>query len=380
MRIGLNLLYLIPGTAGGPETYASELLHSLSQIDQQEEFTVFVNQESSNWPLPKAPNFTRVVCPVSATSRSRRYIFEQLRLATLLKEYRIDILHSLSYVTPLSVPCRSVVSIYDIVYDYPAAIPFAKKQVLRLFVAASAQRSDHILTISEASRHQIVSRLHVQPEKVTVTLLAPKTRKLADERKWPSLVRRLGIRGKYLLAFSSLSPSKNIPMLLQAFARLPAGLAENMQVVVVGHQPQRGTLLREVTDSLGLRDRVVFPGYLSDDDLSLVLKHATVFVFPSLYEGFGIPLLEAMVAGVPVACSDATCLPEVAGDAALLFDPHSPEELVMALKQLLTNPALRDELVSKGYLNLERFSWKTTAEKTLEVHRRVASLRVSKRT
>ena len=380
MRIGLNLLYLLPVTVGGSETYASGLLNGLAQINREDEFIIFVNRESANWPFPAAPNFTRVICPVSAVSRTRRYLFEQFWLPRLVKEHHVELLHSLGYVQPLVLSCRSVVSILDIVYDYPVAIPFVKKQLLKFLVLASAQRADHIVTISKASRCQIVSRLKVQPEKVTVTLLAPKIRKPGDERNWPGLASQLGIRGNYLLAFSSLSPSKNIPLLLQAFVRLPTGLTENLQLVLVGHEPQRGASLRQMATSLGLRDQVVFAGYLSDDDLNLVLKHATVFVFPSLYEGFGIPVLEAMAAGVPVACSNAASLPEVVANAALLFDPHSLEEIMVALKRVLTTPALRDELVSKGYLNLERFSWKTTAEKTLEVHRRVASLRVSKRT
>ena len=372
MKIGINLLYLLPGVVGGTETYAAGLLHGLAQIDQRDEFIVFVNRESATWPIPEAPNFSRVVCPVHATIRSRRYLFEQLRLPRLLAKYKIDVVHSLGYVTPLMAPCRSVVSILDILYDYPGAFSYLKKQLLKLLVVVSAQRAEHILTISEASRGQIVSRLHVRPEKVTVSLLASKTRKAGNEQNWAGLSSKLGICGDYLLAFSSLSPSKNIPTLLQAFARLRAGLSESVQLVLVGHQPKRGALLRKLTDSLGLHDSAVFTGYLSDDALALVLKHATVFVFPSLYEGFGIPILEAMAAGVPTACSNVASLPEVAGDAALLFDPTSLEEMIKALTCLLTNPSLRDELVAKGHQNVQRFSWANTAEKTLKIYQKVA--------
>ncbi|MBU1858304.1 MAG: glycosyltransferase family 4 protein [Verrucomicrobia bacterium] len=373
MRIGLNLLYMIPGKACGSETYASGLIYGLSQIGRQHEFTVFVNRESSTWPLPKASNFKRVVCPVSATKRSRRYLYEQLFLPSLIKKYNLDLLHSLGYMTPFVLPCKSIVSIFDIVYNYPGAFSFLKKQLLRLLLVISAQRADHVLTISESSRRQIVAYLSVPPEKVTVTLLAPKNFLGCDERDWPDLASRLGIRDRYLLAFSSLTPSKNIPALLYAFAQVSKSLAEGVQLVLVGREPRRGISLRSLSNSLGMDRCVVFTGFLPDADLSQIFKHATAFVFPSLYEGFGLPILEAMAAGVPVACSNTASMPEVAGNAALFFDPSAPEGIVMALKQLLANQTLRTELVSKGYHNLKRFSWLTAAEKTLTVFEQVVS-------
>ncbi len=379
MRIGLNLLYMIPDSVGGSETYASGVIHGLSQIDHENEYVVFLNQESSNWPLPEATNFQRVVCPVSATKRSRRYSYEQLLFPAMVSKYDLDLLHSLSYMTPFVLPCKSLVSIYDIVTDYPGAFSFVKKQLLKLLLNISALSSDHIVTLSEASRDQIISKLNVKPQKITATLLAPRTRKMADEGTWTDLAVKLGIQQKYIFALSSQSPSKNIPMLFKAFARLLAESGEDVQLILAGHEPKRGPSLRELAASLGVKDSIVFCGYISDADLSLILRHATIFVFPSLHEGFGLPILEAMEAGIPVACSNVASLPEVAGDGALLFDPHSPEEVLMALKQLLVNPALRDELVLNGYRNLERFSWTTTGEKTLEVYRRIVSSSTSTR-
>lgn len=373
MRIGLNLLYMLPGIVGGTETYAAGLLRGLSEIDTQDEFVIFVNMEGKDWPIMEVSNFSRVVCPVKATSRRQRYLFEQLRFPRLLAQHKIDVVHSLGYVTPFMAPCPSVVSILDIVYDYPGAFPFLKKQLLKALVVASAQRADHIITISEASRRQIVSRLHVPSEKTTVTLLATKAQKGGNDANWSGLSSKLGIRGNYLLAFSSLSPSKNIPMLLRVFAQLRTELTEDVQLILVGHPPRRGLPLRELTDSLGLHESVVFTGYLSDSDLALVLRHATVFVFPSLYEGFGIPVLEAMEAGVPVACARVASLPEVAGNAALLFEPTSIEEMTNVLSSMLTDSDLRNNLVGEGYKNVRRFSWTDTARKTLQVYRKVAS-------
>jgi glycosyltransferase involved in cell wall biosynthesis len=373
MRIGINLLYLLPGIVGGTETYADGLLREFAASGSSDEFVIFVNQESIDWPLPQAANFHRVVCPVRAISRFDRYLYEQLRLPRLLAEHRIDVVHSLGYVTPFRTPCPSVVSILDIVYDYPGAFPFAKKQLLKALVAGSARFSDHIITISGASQKQIVARLNVPADKVTVTLLAHKERPATDDSDWANLCETLGITHEYALAFSSLSPSKNIPMLLQAFAKIKADSDAPAQLVLVGHRPKRGVVLDELVRSLGLGSSVVFTGYLSDRQLSLLLHQALAFVFPSLYEGFGIPVLEAMAAGVPVACSDAASLPEVAGDAAVFFDPRSRDQMAAQLQRLIVDAELRASLIRHGLQNVRRFSWAQTAKQTLDVYHRVAS-------
>jgi glycosyltransferase involved in cell wall biosynthesis len=372
MKIGINLLYLLPGIVGGTETYATCLLHEFADSGSPDEFVIFVNQESTDWPLPQAANFHRVVCPVRAASRFDRYLFEQLRLPRLLADHRLDVVHSLGYVTPFRTPCPSVVSILDIVYDYPGAFPFAKKQLLKALVAASARFSDHIITISRASQRQIVARLNVPADKVTVTLLACKERPAVSDVEWASLQETLGTAQPYVLAFSSLSPSKNIPMLLQAYAKLKTDSGVTAPLVLVGHPPKRGVALHDLVSALGLGSSVVFTGYLSDRQLSLLLRHALAFVFPSLYEGFGIPVLEAMAAGVPVACSNAASLPEVAGDAALFFDPRSLDQMASQLQRLLDDAELRSRLIRSGLQNVQRFSWAQTAQQTLDVYRKVA--------
>jgi glycosyltransferase involved in cell wall biosynthesis len=371
MRIGINLLYLLPGVVGGTETYAKCLLEELAIIDRANEYVVFVNRESEAWPLPTS--FARVVCPLNATSRPRRYLFEQFRLPFLLSTYKIDLVHSLGYVTPFVTPCPSVVSILDIVYDYPGSHTFFRRQLLKLLVGASARCSNRIITISSASKEELASRLHVDRGKITITLLAHKPRPVADEAAWPSLQQQLGIKGEYLLAFSSMSPSKNIPALLSAFATCLQETHAATQLVLVGHPPKNGVPLRELVRQLQLGDAVAFTGYLSDEQLSSVLGHALGFVFPSLYEGFGLPVLEAMEAGVPTACSNAASLPEVAGDAALMFDPRSAVAMTGALNRLLTDETLRTELIRKGRENARRFSWRTTAETTVQVYRQAVS-------
>lgn len=367
MRIGLNLLYLLPGIVGGTETYAAGLIRGLAQIDKENEYFVFVNCEAAEWPLPDAPNFHRVVCSVKAISRTKRYLFEQFKLPFLVQSYQLQLLHSLGYVSPVFLPCKSVVSILDIIYDYPGS--FARRQLLKLFAHISAHRTNGILTLSENSKRQIATHLHVSPQKITVTYLAPKIREESPGVTWTDVKKYLHLNDVYLLALSSFSPSKNIPRLLEALAMLQQELPENMKLVLAGHVPSKGALLLQQVERLNLVKKVIFTGYLSDEKLILLLQHATGFIFPSLYEGFGIPVLEAMAAGTSVACSNAASLPEVAGDAALLFDPLKVDEIAMTIRRLINEPDLRAALVRKGYQNVARFSWKTTAEKTLRVYK-----------
>lgn len=371
MRIGLNLLYLIPGVVGGTETYADGLLSGLSEIDDENEYFIFLSSSATEWSIPEKSNFHKVICKVDAISRMHRYLYEQFTFTRIVKKYNIDVLHSLGYVTPFVIKCASVVSILDLVYEYPGAFTYVKKQVLRALVTVSACRANHVITISKASQSQIVKSLRIPLEKTTVTLLATKKRVINNNSSWDDLRGTLQIQGNYLLAFSSLSPSKNIPVLLKAFSQLPANVRSDLKLVLVGHIPKKGVPLRELSEELGVFDSIIFTGYLSDSDLALVLKNARIFVFPSLYEGFGIPILEAMEVGVPVVCSRVASLPEVSGSAALHFDPDSPSQLTSALYSLLSNTKLCEYQVKAGYENICRFSWKDTARKSLQVYEKV---------
>jgi glycosyltransferase involved in cell wall biosynthesis len=202
---------------------------------------------------------------------------------------------------------------------------------------------------------------------VVVTPCAADRQPTSEDADFAALGARLGIDRPYVLALSSGSPHKNLARLLRAFARLAT---DRLQLVVAGHEPTRGESLRALADELRLGSSVRFTGYLSDHDLSLVRRHARVFAFPSLYEGFGIPVLEAMEAGVPVVASNVASLPEVVGDAGRLVDPYSVEDIAAGLREVLADEGLRQDLVQRGYLQLRRFSWESTARQTLEVYER----------
>jgi glycosyltransferase involved in cell wall biosynthesis len=370
MRIGLNLLYLIPEVVGGTETYAAGLLHGLSQIDNENEFFIFVNQSAADWPIPGNENFIRVVCPVEGPIRYRRYFFEQYGLPKLLSQYTIDLVHSLGYFGPLRSPCLSVVTIPDLNYiDIAHTIGMGKKLILRFFSTQAAKRASHVITISNFSKKRFCQILNLPAEKITVTLLSTNKKNNIDTSiKASELLTHYGIKEPYIIAFGGGAIHKNIPRLIQAFVSLKDCFPHSL--VLIGHIPPNIDL-PAMSNDYGLNNRLIATGYVPNNHIDLLLSHADLFILPSLYEGFGIPILEAQQANVAVACSTAGSLPEVGGEGALYFDPVSIDDMARAMQRCLNDVDLRSRLILKGHENLTRFSWEKTALETLSVYRHV---------
>jgi glycosyltransferase involved in cell wall biosynthesis len=369
VRVGLNLLYLLPGVVGGTETYAAGLLHGLAAVaSRSAEFFVYLNRESTSWTLPTAGNFQRVLCPISARSQAARYLYEQTRLPRLARGHRIDVLHSCGYVSPLWASFPTVVTIHDLNYRaFGAQMPLGRRVALQFFVRQSALRSSRVLTVSEFSRQEIIHAFGLPPDRVVVTPNAPRPR---FERAGPaSAAEHPDPRDPrpYILAFSSRSPNKNIPRLIAAFELARQRYDLPHRLVLVGHSPESGG--RPIAAS----EAVHVAGYLDERPLQSLLAGASLLAFPSLYEGFGLPVVEAMAAGVPVVCSNRASLPEVAGDAASYFDPTSVEDMAAKLGIAARDETLRRKLIERGYRNVRRFSWEESARTALGVYLEVGS-------
>ncbi len=369
MKIGINLLYLIPGVVGGTETYARGLLNGLAEIDQKNAFIIFLNREAAQWQLPNLNNFIRVVCPISGSNRWGRYCFEQIKLPFLLQKYNIDLVHSLGYVSPLLTNRVSVVTIHDLNYKaFGKQMSLIKRISLNYFVKQSARRVNRVITVSEFSRNEIINSFNIKSFKVKVTYEASRfKREFHNEGHQNIDSLKLNITSPYIIAFSSRSAHKNIPRLLSAYNLVRMQNKCTPQLVLIGHIPSNGEVI-SVVNELKLFENVRFTGYLDDNSLQTVLSGAQIMVFPSYYEGFGLPVIEAMEFGVPVICSNRAALPEIAGDAALYFNPFDIEDIAEKISQLTTNPKLQDNLREKGYRNSSRFSWHKTALYTLEVY------------
>lgn len=355
-RIGLNLLYLRPGVVGGTETYAHGLLQGLADVATDERFVVFLNQSAQDWPLPS--RFTRVVCNVTGASQGRRYLYEQTRLPGLAVRHRLDVMHSLGYVAPVWLPCAGVVTVHDLNYRAAAhAMPLVRRTALASFVTAAAHRSNAVIAVSRFTRDEILSAMTIDPAKVHVVHSAatPLRQTEASGGQQPP--------GPYFLAFSSQAPNKNLPRLLRAFSVARERYGVTHTLVLVGHRPAA-----VCSDTPG----AVWTGYVPGPHVAALLAGADAMLFPSLYEGFGLPALDAMRAGVALACSDRTALPEVAGDAALYFNPESVDEMAVAMETLARDTALRAQLIARGYARVGTFSWRRAARETLAVYRAVA--------
>ncbi len=361
MRIGINLLYLMPGVNGGTETYAAGLLHGLARVAPQDEFVIFVTQDAVDWSIPDASNFRRVVCPVSARHKANQLRYEQMEFSRILRREKIDLLHSLGYQGPLHSPCPTVLTVPDThwrSYGRSSLRRFIQNE----YVKQCVRRANHVITISEFSRREILSAFRPPQAKVSVTYLAPRLRggPMAESGGKPAPA-TVGASPPYAVAFSSSAPNKNIPRLIEAFARARHQHGLCHQLVIVGHLPK--------DCQLGSPPPwLVLTGYLSEDRLEALLRAGEMLVFPSIYEGFGLPVLEAMELGLPVVCSTAAALLEVAGDAACFFDPYSIEGMGAEIARVAANPSLRDELRRRGQANLQRFSWEATASQTARIY------------
>lgn len=354
------------------DSHVRGLLKGLSAIDSQNEyflFTTCANHDSFDG-LP--PNFERVLFRRVNQSLASRLLSEQIALGWQLSRDRLDVLHSPGFTMPLLTTVPRVFTVHDLKeYALPGIYPAGRLMLRKYFVEKAIRRADAIISVSSFTRRDIVDRFGIQDQRISVIPNAVDGPLPADTRQWPDLAKRLGIRMEYIVAFSSRSPHKNIATLLDAVAR--PGIADHIQLVVVGHLPQNPVALPSQADKLGMGTRIAFSGFLPESERALVLAHAKALVVPSLYEGFGIVLLEAMNAGVPIACANVTALPEVAGPAALFFDPLSVDDIGSALQHLLADESLRQRLVDAGRKRAREFSWESSALQTLRIYERVVA-------
>ncbi len=290
---------------------------------------------------------------------------------------RVDgarLLH-VQYVAPPRAPCAVVVTVHDVSYKhFPEFFSPRVRLITGLLVGPSIRRAARVLTLSECSRQDILRFYGVPPERVVVT-------PAAGPQYWPQSAAEIGrvraaydLPERYVLAVGNVQPRKNLPRLITAFHTIAAEVPD-VQLVLVGRSAWRGSEVEATVERLGLAGRVRFTGYVPDADLPALYSGAACFCYPSLYEGFGLPPLEAMACGTPTITSNVSSLPEVVGDAALLVDPTSVPDLTAALRRLLTDPAAQATYRARGLVQADRFSWDRTARETRAVYDAVLGVR-----
>jgi len=373
MHVGLNLVFLVPGETGGMETYARELIPRLARLDGLD-LTAFINTETAatgEGPWFDIPNRT---VPVKARNRVQWVRGEQQHLPRMAAQAGCELVHSLASTSPLTGRFRRVTTIHDLNYKL---VPEAHFGVLRLgmgvLVPASARRSHRIVVDARATAADLERHLGVPPSKIDVVPLGVSAEPLATPTPESRLREKLELGElPILLSVSAKRPHKNLVRLLEAHAQLDS--ASRPVLVIPGYSTPHEQELIDRAHALGTAAQVRLPAWVSGNDLEGLYAAAAGFAFPSLHEGFGLPVLEAMRRGVPVACSDRSTLPEVAGDAALLFDPTDVASLRAALERLLHDSGLRARLREAGRARASLFSWDVTATATAAVYRRTLAL------
>lgn len=375
MHVGLNLIFLVPGKTGGMEVVARELIPALRSADPSISYTAFVNRElgaeldgggEHGW----LDGVRKVVLPINAASRAQWVLGEQLLLPRAARRAGADLVHSLGSTAPARGKFKRVVTIHDLIHRfYPGAHFGARSVGIRVLVSLAARRSDRVIADSFSTRDDLVNELRLAPERIDVAHLGVRQAATTGSISESDLRRRhrLGDR-RIILTVSAKRPHKNLPRLLEALASIAPD--HRPLLVMPGYTTPEEDRLGDLAARLGLTEDVRMLGWISEQELDACFAASSAFVFPSLYEGFGLPVLEAMQRGVPVACSNTSSLPELVGDAAVLFDPTDPRAIAAAIETLLDDPVQAERLRERGFRQAANFTWAKTAEATLATYRR----------
>jgi glycosyltransferase involved in cell wall biosynthesis len=373
VRIVLDARYIARRQSGVGE-YTQRLISGLAAIDRQNRYTCLVAADGPGLPV-RQPNVRPWRTRVSFEDHLRGDLWLLAYLPFRLRARRTDVYHGPAVFLPhVKLGYRTVVTIHDLVsFLFPDTVPRKYSLYMRLMTRLATRSADRVIAVSDATRADLERMLRVPARKIAVIheAVGPEFTRAHPPAAVAAVVRRYGLRPPYCLFVGNLEPRKNLPRLVEAFARLhrrrpPAG--DRPQLALAGTRAWlHGGILRAV-EAHGLADEVVFTGYVPPEDLPALYAGAACFVFPSLYEGFGLPVLEAMAAGTPVVAARAGSIPEIAGDAALLVDARQPRELAAAIEAVLGDAGLRDRLAARGRARAASFTWENVARQTLEVY------------
>lgn len=375
MRIGIDARYIydhFPGIG----RYCYHLIRALNELEHEHTLILLTH--------PGLPNTRYDLYALSQDERVQTHpttvwpfsLAEHWHIPRLARSLRLDVLHSPYYIKPyVGLSCPSVVTIYDLIGQrLPEMLSWHSRYLFNLLNGLAARRASRVLTISQSTRDDVLHFYHIPPERVVVTPLA------ADQCFRPQSAETIaalhatyGLPDRYMLYLGANKPHKNLVRLLEAWEGVNLSAYPGMVLVIAGHYDPRYPEARVLVEQRGLAGRVMFVPHVQEQDLPALYSGAYGFVFPSIYEGFGLPPLEAMACGTPVLCARASSLPEVVGEAARLFDPYCIEELRGTLQQLLDTPALREHLHERGLERARCFSWRQTALGTLAVYEEVGS-------
>lgn len=377
MKIGIDARFY---NEAGPGRYVKNLISELEKIDSDNTYSIFLKKSNYDSYIPVNPKFEKISAPYQWYSLSEQLLFPFKILLS-----GVDLMHFTQFNIPVFWPGPFVVTIHDmIMHEYSTErdttrfplIYRLKKAIYLIVFRLACCRARHILVPSRATRDDLVNKLKINKEKITVTyegVGVESTQGVGEV----DILETYEVGSPYLLYVGSMYPHKNLERLISAFQLLLGKFNYLGKLVIIGKESDFSRRLRSLVVGLGLEKDVIFPGaksqegYLSDREVAAFYRQAQLFVFPSLKEGFGLPPLEAMRFGIPVAASRVSCIPEICADAAVYFDPSSPEDMAEKIHGLLIDENLRKKLITTGFSRAAQFSWKKMAETTLSVYLRL---------
>ncbi|MCA9373868.1 glycosyltransferase family 4 protein [Candidatus Peregrinibacteria bacterium] len=350
--------------------YVYELTSNLFKIDDQNHYVLFFNDPEYSEFTPPNDRVTKV------RANARHYsLSEQIKLLFLLRKYKLDLMHFTHFNAPILFRHPSIVTIHDLTLSfYPG-----KKMTSGLFrhaykktISSAVKNAKKVIAVSQNTKKDIQEILHTDPSKIEVIYegVNANFRPIEDETYKMKLKEKLGISGPFLLYTGVWRTHKNLQNLIRAFSILKKEYGYDGNLVITGkHDPTYAKEIFRLTSELALTQDIIFTGMVEELELIALYSAAQVYVFPSLYEGFGLPPLEAMQCGTPVATSSASCMPEICGeDNALFFDPQSPQDMAEKIFRLASEHTLPEKLIENGFQRVKQFSWETMAKETLALY------------
>lgn len=346
----------LPNRVGSAEV-CFEILKELERLDKKNEYIIYLPTNPS-FDLPKErENWKYKIIP-------HRKLWTLLTLKTNVNRDKLDLFFNPTHYSPLFLNCPQIITVLDVSYKYFPEL-FKKKDLykLNLWGKASLKRANGVITISQSSKDDIIKEYKVSPSKITVIHPGIKEMKASYMNK-QDLFDKYNLKNPYILFVGTLQPRKNIVRLIEAFSKL---LMENIDLVVIGRKGWHFGEILKAPHDYGISDRVHFLENVTDEELPSFYKNAQLFCLPSLYEGFGLPVLEAMKYGCPVITSNVSSLPEAGGDAVEYVDPESVENIASKLKKVLKDKKLREKMVKRGHEQVKKFSWEKSAHEVMRV-------------
>ncbi|OFW18538.1 MAG: hypothetical protein A3H97_17705 [Acidobacteria bacterium RIFCSPLOWO2_02_FULL_65_29] len=364
MRIGIDARKLHDFGIG---TYIRNLLRHLARLDVETEYVVLCRPEDASAIAALGSNLRAV-----AETSAHYSIAEQLRIPFALKREKVTLFHAPHYVLPPLVRCKSVVTIHDCIHlMFPQYLPNPLAlRYARASITGAARRATRVLTVSESSKRDILRFVDISPARIDVIYNAYDER-FTDAPREEDVERvreRYQLQDQFVLYAGNVKPHKNLGRLIEAFDLVRRKGLDELKLVLIGDDISRYAALRRAVHQHQLHKYVRFLGYMPEETLAVMYRLAGVFVFPSLYEGFGLPPLEAMASGTPVVTSNVSSLPEVAGDAALLVDPLDPSAIADGIYRVLTDRPLQSELRAKGLARARQFSWEQSVRRVRQIY------------